>query len=372
MSMRLLWKRSEIPPSNPERPLRYALIGAGSAARTHLNDFSRKANLRLVAIADPAPRQSWSLQGDFGSIACFTESDRLLREMRPDVVSVCTPPRFHHEITLQALHAGAHVVCEKPMAMNLEEALQMEQTRAAVQRLGLVNFSYRNVAAFRFAKHLIRQGALGVVTRISAVYLQSFMRAESTRWSWRHDIRDAGFGALGDLGVHMIDGVRFLSGLEFRRVIGIARTGWPEKMDSTGRMRPITTDTDAMFLAEMDGHAQATLETTQSAPGYGNFLRIEVSGERGTLSVNNESPNHIQRSAVEVTGRRAIWKTDFSSQPVPIGFPDRNIPSSPGVMIDAIRGGNIAYPTFADGVAAQLVLHALRQSIMLGTWAFVQ
>jgi predicted dehydrogenase len=370
--MRLSWKKPEITPAQAERPLRYALIGAGSAARSHLHDLCRKGNLHLVGIADPAPRRLWSLQGDFGKVPHFTQSERLFREIQPDVVSVCTPPRFHHEITLQALHAGVHVVCEKPMAMNLEEARQMEQTRAAAQKLGLVNFSYRNAAAFRFARHLIRQGALGRLTRISAVYLQSFMRAEGTLWSWRHDIRMAGFGALGDLGVHMIDGVRFLSGLEFRRVIGIARTGLAEKMDGTGTRRPITTDTEAMFLAEMDGPAMATFETTQSAPGYGNFFRIEVSGERGTLCVNSERPNDIQRSAVELSGRRAIWKTNFSTEAVPKDFPDRNYPSSPGVMIDAIRGGNVTYPTFADGVSAQLVLHALSESMTLGTWVRLQ
>lgn len=166
----------------------------------------------------------------------------------------------------------------------------------------------------------------------------------------------------------MIDGVRFLSGLEFRRVIGIARSGLREKADGTGVKRKVTTETDVMFLAEMENEALATFETTQSAPGYGNLFRIEVSGERGTLSVNSERPNEIRRTAPECIGWRVLRKTDFHTQTVPKGFPNRNSPSSPGAIIDAIRGEPVMYPTFADGVSAQRILQALSSSIENNAW----
>ncbi len=170
------------------------------------------------------------------------------------------------------------------MAMTVAEAESMEAARAAAGKLGGINFSYRNNHAFRFARELLAAGELGRLMRVSAVYLQSFLGAPATPYSWRNDVSLAGFGALGDLGVHMIDGVFFLTGLDYRRVVGLAQTLIPEKPDAGGVTRKITTDTNAAFLAELAGGVVATFETTQVAPGYGNYFRIEISGERGTLA----------------------------------------------------------------------------------------
>ena len=82
----------------------------------------------------------------------FADAEALLQTLNPDLVSICTPTRFHCELTLLALHAGAHVVCEKPMAMTVAEAEDMDAARRAAGKLGAVNFSYRNAAAFRYGR----------------------------------------------------------------------------------------------------------------------------------------------------------------------------------------------------------------------------
>jgi predicted dehydrogenase len=349
-------------------PLRYALIGMGGVSHVHLTGISAQPGVTVVGFADPTDPAGWRVPAAHAAVPRFQDAEKLLRETRPDLVSICTPNKFHHDLTLLALSLGAHVACEKPMAMTVAEAAAMETARAAAGKLGSINFSYRNVPAFRFARELIAAGELGRIMRVNTVYLQSFLGAPATLHSWRNEAALAGFGALGDLGVHMIDGVRFVTGLDYRRVVGLAQTLLPEKPDAAGRPRPVTTDSNAAFLAELDGGVIGTFETTQVAPGYGNFFRLEVSGERGTLAVHSDHPEEIWLRAGATLTKYATWKTDLPLQQLPTDFLTRGAPPSPAAIVPAIRGEKVDYPTFADGLKAQRVLGAILDSMKSGAW----
>jgi predicted dehydrogenase len=166
----------------------------------------------------------------------------------------------------------------------------------------------------------------------------------------------------------MIDGVHFVTGLDYRRVVGLAQTLIPEKADPAGVMRPVTTDTNAAWLAEFNGGVIGTFETTQVAPGYGNYFRIEVSGEHGTLAVHSDHPEKFWLRAGTTLTQYATWKTDLPAQKLPTEFIARGGPATPGVIVPAIRGENVEYPTFADGLRAQRVLGAILGSMRSGAW----
>jgi predicted dehydrogenase len=351
-----------------DTPLRYAVIGAGGIAQVHLQAIATLPGVTVVGIADPADPQRWRISGPHAAAPRFQDMATMLRETRPDLVSVCTPNKFHHPATLLALEHGAHVMGEKPMAMTVAEAEAMETARDKAGKLGGINFSYRNIPAFRFARELIAAGELGRILRVNTVYLQSFLGAPATAHSWRNDAALAGFGALGDLGVHMIDGVHFLTGLDYRRVVGIAQTLLPEKADGAGVLRPVTTDTNAAWLAELAGGVIGTFETTQVAPGFGNFFRIEISGERGTLAVHSDHAEELWLRAGATLTKYATWKTDLPLQKLPTDFTARGGPTTPAAIVHAIRGAKVAYPAFADGVRAQRVLGAILASMTSGAW----
>lgn len=349
-------------------PLRYAVIGMGGVAQTHLNSIASLPGVKVVGLADVTPPEGWRVPPAHAAAPRFQDVAKLLTETRPELVSICTPNKFHHEFALLALRHGAHVACEKPMAMTVAEAEAMETARAAAGKLGGINFSYRNVPAFRFARELIAGGELGRLMRVNCVYLQSFLGAPATLYSWRNDVALAGFGALGDVGVHMIDGVRFVTGLDYRRVVGLAQTLIPEKPDAAGQPRKVTTDTNAAFLAQLTGDVVGTFEATQVAPGYGNFFRIEVSGERGTLAVHSDHPEELWLRAGPSLTRYATWKTDLPLQKLPTDFIGRGGPNTPAAIVPAIRGEKVDFPTFADGLRAQRVLGALLRSVESGAW----
>jgi predicted dehydrogenase len=345
-------------------PLRYALIGAGAAARSHLAGIAHQPGVSLVGIADPIDPKRWRISGDYAGTARFADAKALFEALKPDLVSICTPTQLHCELTLLALRSGAHVVCEKPMAMTVPEAEAMDATCRAEGKLGAINFSYRNAASFRYGRGLIRTGKLGQLKRVSVAYLQSFLGLSTARWSWRNDATIAGFGALGDLGVHMIDAVRFLTGREFVRVVARAQTLIPDRRDDTGKSRRVTTDTNAAFLAELTGGLLAVFETSQVATGYGDSFRIEVSGEYGTFVLNGERPDWIGLAASHARS----MTTDIRWRKVPIGVPPEVAPTSPGAIVHCLRGVEVSYPNFTDGVAAQRVLGGLLDSMSSGGW----
>lgn len=352
-------------------PLRFAIVGMGGIAQLHLSSICSHAGVTLVGMADVTDPKGWRVPPEHAAVPRFQDADQMLRETKPDLVSICTPNKFHHDLTLQALKLGAHVACEKPMAMTVAEAEAMETARATAGKLGGINFAYRNVPSFRFARELVAAGELGRIMRVNTVYLQSFLGAPATAHSWRNDVTLAGFGALGDLGVHMVDGVRFITGLDYRRVIGLAQTLIPEKADASGKMRPVTTDTNAAFLAELAGGVVGTFETTQVAPGYGNYFRIELSGERGTLAVHSDHPEEIWLRAGATLTRYATWKSDIPLQKLPTDFLSRGGPPTPGAIVPAVRGEKVDFPTFMDGLKAQRVVGALLDSMKSGTWQAV-
>lgn len=351
-------------------PLRYAVIGAGNISATHLDAIATQPNVELVGIGDPMEISRWRDLGEYGKAPKFNDVEKMLIESKPDLVSICTPNKFHAELSILALKHGASVACEKPMAMTLDEAKQMEAARAEAGKLGGINFSYRNVAAFRYARELIASGDLGKILRVQCVYLQSFLGAPATPYAWRNNAEIAGFGALGDLGVHMIDGVRFVSGLDYKRVVGMAQTLVKEKADPQGVMHPVTTDTNAAWLSELEGGVVSTFETSQVAPGFGNFFRIEISGETGTLAIRSDHPDDIWLYAGQTVTRYATWAvTDLPKMKVPTAFTSENQAVTPGGIARALKNeANAEFPTFADGVQAQGVLHAIGESMKTNAW----
>ncbi len=351
--------------------IRYAVIGTGGIAQTHLKSITAKPEVEVVGLSDTAEASLQKTARDHPRAFVHEDAEVMLRETQPDLVSICTPNKFHCVNTLAALAVGAHVICEKPMAMTVREATQMEKARAKSGRLGLVNFSYRNCVSFRFAREMIAAGELGNLIRLNACYYQSWLGAPATKYSWRNDKSLAGFGALGDLGIHMIDSARFVTGQEIMRVVGTAQTLVKNKADAAGRSRRVTTDTNSAFLTEFQNGMIGTFETTQVAVGYGNYFRIEISGDKGTLAILSEDDRKIWLNAGRTLSTYGTWASSLPPVGIPTDFVGRQPPAVPGLIVDLIRGESHDHPTFKDGVIAQWVLDGILESAKTRHWVKV-
>ena len=189
--------------------LRVGIIGLG-IGRSHIEGWRQHAQVDVVAVTDADPARLSAVGEQYGIAARYTDATKMLAAEKLDVISVCTPNKFHKELTLAAFAAGAHVLCEKPMAMNAEEGRAM---LAAGQKAGkrlMINFSYRFSAASRGLKTQVDSGMFGDFYFGRTVWHRR--RGMPGFGGWFGTKALAGGGPLIDLGVHRLDLALWLMG----------------------------------------------------------------------------------------------------------------------------------------------------------------
>ncbi|WP_089958514.1 Gfo/Idh/MocA family protein [Lentzea xinjiangensis] len=308
------------------------------------------------------------------------------------VVDICTPGDTHAEIAIAALAAGKHVLCEKPMANTVGEAVAMaEAAERAAQRgvRAMVGFTYRRVPALGLARDLVAQGRLGRIHHVRAQYLQDWIVDPAAPLSWRLDKDKAGSGALGDIGAHIVDATQFILGDTITEVMGTLVTFVPERplatshsglsgtaSDETG---PVTVDDAALFLARFASGALGSFEATRFANGRKNALRIEVNGAKGSLAFDFEDMNVLQffdgTEDSSTAGFRRIVVTEPEHPYVAAWWPaghglgyEHAFTHQVVDLVRAIAEGTDPAPTFAEGLRVQRVLAAVEASAESGTW----
>ena len=188
--------------------IRVGVIGAGMIGRrAHLPGY-REAGAQIVAVADLVGKRAAQAAEDFGATSWYEDYRELLSDSTIDAVSVCTPNHLHKEVTIAALRAGKHVLCEKPMAMNTGEALAMREAAKEIGKLLVVGFQNRFRPDVQRLKQFVDAGDLGAV-----YYARTgFVRRRGTPFGWFTVKEESGGGPMIDLGVHVIDLTRYLMG----------------------------------------------------------------------------------------------------------------------------------------------------------------
>jgi predicted dehydrogenase len=220
-----------------------------------------------------------------------------------DLIDVTTPNNQHLDITLAALEAGKHVACEKPLAATLSDARQMRDAAKKAKKIKtFVWYSYRRVPAVTLAHQLVKEGRLGRIYHVRAYYLQDWAGPD-VPLIWRFSKEVAGSGSHGDLGAHIIDMARFITGDEITEVSGaIAETFIKERIipsqGSAGGLAggavagskkgKVGVDDAMLFLARFKGGAVGSFEATRFATGYQNKNGVEIHGEKGAVSIDFE------------------------------------------------------------------------------------
>ena len=230
----------------------------------------------------------------YGYRKVYTDYRKMLADPDVQLLDNGGPNALHASASIAAAAAGKHILCEKPMARNANEARSM---RDAVVKAGVKNmvaFNYRFVPAIRQAYELIQSGQLGRIFTFRAVYLQEWVMAHyGTPMIWRLDKKAAGAGALGDLGAHIIDLARFLVG-EMKSVSALTRTFIPERPDAQGNMVKVEVDDAFASIVEFENGAIGTLEASRFAPGRKNYNCLEINGEKGSIRFDLERMNELE------------------------------------------------------------------------------
>ncbi len=304
------------------------------------------------------------------------------------LIDISTPGDSHAEIAVAAAEAGKHVWCEKPLANTLDEARAMV---AAVERAGVVNFvnfNYRRVPAVQLAKQLIDQGFVGAIRHWRAVYLQDWIVDPQFPLVWRLQKDQAGSGALGDIGAHILDLARFLVG-EITSVCGMLTTFITERplpeasagLEASGAAAhgTVTVDDAALIMARFASGAIGSFEATRFATGRKNANCFEINGSNGSIAFNLERLNELQvysrQEDAALQGWKTILVTEASHPYAGAWWPPGHIigweHSHTHGVVDLLRGiavGQSPAPTFADALKVQALLAAIEESAAQGTW----
>ncbi|HEY2373493.1 MAG TPA: Gfo/Idh/MocA family oxidoreductase [Gaiellaceae bacterium] len=237
---------------------------------------------RLVGIAGRNEKAVGEAAHRYGYEFATTDWRELIADDRIGLFDNGGPNSLHAEPTIAAAEAGKHVVCEKPLGRDADESYDIWRQVAATGVKHLCGFNYRFVPAVRLAREMIEAGELGEIRHFRGRYLQDWGDDPSLD-TWRFHPSEAGSGALGDLGTHVVDLARFLVG-EFATVTGFTKTFVP------GR----TVDDAIEAAAEFESGAVGTIEATRLALGRRNAFQWEINGSQGSLGFDMERLNELQ------------------------------------------------------------------------------
>lgn len=347
------------------------LVGLGGIANgVHIPGIRRSKDLELVAICDIKPDllEKYGKELDIPENRRFSDYRDLIACPDVEVVDVATPNRVHAEIAMAALGAGKPTVCEKPLAMDAAEAERVAAAADAAGLPGSVCFSYRFRAAARFARDIVLRGDIGRVYHVSIQYLQGWgLPSLACPLVWRFVKSETGSGALGDLGSHAADLVAFVTGQACRRVVAHCGTEVKERelLSDRSQKGPVDVDDYANFMATLDSGASACFQITRLAFGRGNYQRMEVYGEKGSL-VYMLDENGSGTDTLDICMGEAMRRGSTYSR---LAIPERYRVDQMQCIADAIAGktdGLVA--TFRDGADNMHIMDAVLRSAETGRW----
>jgi predicted dehydrogenase len=311
-----------------------------------------------------------------------------------DVFYNLGPNDLHVEPTAAALEAGTHVLCEKPLAPNVEGAERVYEAARGSDATAGVAFNYRFLPAIQYARRLIADGELGEIHQFRGRYLQDWLVDPEAPWSWRNSAEVAGSGSLGDLGAHTIDLARFLlydTAGEPARVSGHLRTFVEERpvpgedgggLDAEGtdrvETRPVTVDDAYTAQVEFDNGTMGLLEASRFAQPHKNDHRIEVNGSAGSLRFSLERLNELQIQFEDDRGFQTVLVTDPEDPYVEAWWPPGHVIGWEHAFVhenyefmSAIAADETFHPHVGDGLTTQRVLAAITESDDTGEWVDV-
>jgi predicted dehydrogenase len=352
-------------------PRTVGIIGLGFG-RAHIPAFQAHG-CEVVAVCQRDQAAARAVAKRYGVPRVFERWEQMLEQARPDMVVIATPPVLHHEIAVEAFAAGCHVLCEKPLAMNASECRAMIEAATRAKRVGMIGFNWRYPAAMQRFHAMVEAGALGRLFHVNLRWMGSRWADESAPATWRMDRAQAGHGAMGDMGVHAIDIVRWHFG-EIAAVSAQTGIAYPSKtVPGVGKATDAEDYCDV--TARLASGALVAFTVSRAARAM-NQQSIEAYGSEGALEyrLDRDKPRWWRGEL-----RHAGKEGGFAPVKAPAGLPKSagegdamevvgKTTIAPLVkrFLAAVRRGRSESPSFEDGMRAQAVLDAVLESIASG------
>ncbi|MGD0098054.1 MAG: Gfo/Idh/MocA family oxidoreductase [Terracidiphilus sp.] len=376
------------------RPMRTAIFGTGFMGRVHLDALRRLESVEVVAIAATKLESAQRLGEGFG-ISVFTADYReILRDSTVDAVHILTPNALHYSMAKEALEAGKHVACEKPLTITVEEAEGLVELAA---QKGLRNCVCHNLRYYPMVQQLRRMreaGDLGEILSVQGGYSQDWLLYD-TDWNWRIDAKAAGASrCLADIGSHFFDMAEHVAGLRVSSLAADLQTFHRTRKQPRHSVetfankllegeeyieREVDTEDFGAVIFRMGSRARGTMVASQVAAGRKNRLSIEVYGSKAGAAWDQERPNELWIGHRD-RGNEIIIKDPALLSPEARSYAD--LPGGHAEGYDdshkqllrrfyaSIADPGLApeYPQFADGLRQLTILQAELESDRRRGW----
>lgn len=382
------------------RELNVGIIGTGFIGPAHIEALRRLGNINIAALADIDIDTAKVKAENLNIRKYYGDYKELLKDDSIEVVHICTPNYLHFQMAKDALEADKHVICEKPLAIKIEEALELVELAEKKKKINAVHFNVRYYPLMRQIKMMVQKGDIGKIFSIHGSYLQDWLYYE-TDYNWRLESDLSGKSrAVADIGSHWMDLIEYISGLRIEEVFADFATFFKVRKKPlkpvetyTGKIlkpedyKDISIDTEdyASVLIRFDKDAKGVMTVSQVSAGRKNRIYFEMDGSKCAVAWESENPNKLW------IGRRDYNNEEMMKDPSLVYPEVREIINYPGGHNEAFPDTSkqmfkevyryiadneitdkVEYPTFKDGLRELALCEAILESNKTEKWVRVK
>jgi predicted dehydrogenase len=376
------------------KKVKTAIFGTGFIGRVHLDAVRRLESVEVAALADPHMEPAQLLGAGFGISTVASDYRSILANPEIGVVHICTPNSQHYSMAREALEAGKHVVCEKPLATSVEEAQELVALAAQKGARNCVCHNLRYYPMVQQLRRMREAGELGEILSVQGAYSQDWLLYD-TDWNWRIDSKVGGPSrAMADIGSHWFDMAEHVTGLRVSSLCADLQTFHTTRKEPKHAIetfankllgpedyiaRPVDTEDYGAVIFHMGERTRGSVVASQAAAGRKNRLSIEVYGTKASAAWNQERPNelwigHRDRGNEIVLKDPSLLSSEARSYAdLPGGHAEGYGDTTKQMMrrfYAAIGAPGVTpeYPQFADGLRQLTILKAELESQRTRGW----
>jgi predicted dehydrogenase len=375
-----------------------AVIGLGFMGRTHIEAL-RRLGMQVYGVAGIDEAEARHTAAQLAIPHWYPTFDDAIADPAVNAVHLCTPNNLHFIHARQALEAGKHVLCEKPLAMTPGESRALVALARQTGLVTAVNYNLRFYPICQEARARIAAGEIGAPYLIHGAYLQDWLFLK-TDWNWRLEPEQGGdLRVVADIGTHWMDMVTYLTGLKITAVMADFATVHTTRLKPSGEVEtfaskikpndstnetPIKTEDVAVILFRFENGALGNVSLSQVCAGRKNFFWFEISGSKSALHWEQESPNQLWIGYREQPNQLLIKDPSLFHPEARLltGFPGGHAEGYPDTFVQifrqfyaAIETGKLPetgkFATFEDGHQEMLLCEAIKKSALESRWVKV-
>lgn len=379
------------------KPIKAAIFGTGFMGRVHLEAIRRLESVEVAAIAGRNLEAAQKLGSGYAVPTIKADYREILHDPSIDAVHICTPNAQHFAMTKEALEAGKHVLCEKPLATSREEGAHLVSLAADRKLRNCICHNLRCYPIVQQMHSMCENGELGGILAVQGTYYQDWLLYE-TDWNWRVDAKSGGPSrCMADIGSHWFDLAEYLTG---QRVTSLcadlqtfhAKRNQPKRATETFANKLlgpedyvqtlVDTEDFGAVIFRMDGSTRGSVTASQVSAGRKNRLSIEISGSKSSVAWNQERPDELWVGHRDKSNQ-ILLKDPSLLTPAARSYVDLPGGHSEGYddtfkqifrrFYGSIRasGAVPAYPQFVDGLRQLTILDSVLQSNRSRAWVDV-